>query len=70
MSEMQDYENYEDYEPFEEDLPASAIEAKQLSVAELKLHYSEGELNHLTKGEMLLLLDNASNRDLQKTILR
>jgi hypothetical protein len=69
MSETQDYEDYEDYEPFDEDLSASAVEAKQLSVDELKLHYAEGELNHLTEAEMLLLLSNAANRDLQKTIL-
>lgn len=41
-----------------------------LSGKDLKLHYDEGELNHLSTVELETLFSNASMRDLQATIVR
>ena len=63
-------DNYEDYEPIEDNATANDVKAMLLSGKDLKLHYDEGELNHLSTAELETLFSNASTRDLQATIIR
>lgn len=51
-------------------MEASQIEALGLSRDKLQAAYDDGSLGHLTIVEIGALLASASNRDMQKTILR
>ena len=60
---------YDDEEMFE-GLTLDEIDTLKPSVERLNIAYSDGELSHLDLAEIKQLLSNASQRDIQKTILR
>lgn len=67
---MTDEPNYDNYEPIDDTATAADVEAMKLSFDELKLHFDEGELNHLSRAELLELTASAQSRDMQATIVR
>ena len=51
-------------------LSAKDIEELELGADRIKQAYAAGELSHLSETEIKTLLDNAWQRDIQKTITR
>jgi hypothetical protein len=60
-----DDDDYDCDDALDEDMSAEDIEAMQLSLHRLKMHYNGGELSHLSEKDVLELLSNAYQRDLR-----